>query len=65
MIIKLREEQKQVFIKHKTNIYTEAHYFALQIGHKYLMRIWIPMVLYIHSDSSSRSLNVDEHYKIE
>ena len=32
MIIQGRKEQKQVFIEHKTKIYTAVRYFAMKIG---------------------------------
>jgi len=34
MIIKRRKEQKQVVIRHKTKMYTEARYSAMKIGRK-------------------------------
>ena len=34
MIIQERKEQNQAVIKHKTNIYTAARYFAMKIGRK-------------------------------
>ena len=34
MIIKVRKEEKQVAIKHKTKIYTAVRYVDLKIGRK-------------------------------